>query len=110
MYTCLKMHMYMQILNGLDDFQNARSEHPDRKFQRVQPAVGLEFCSTCPLSEMKSMGSVSELDPKYFRTKNGQAIQGHFEVISGHCFAFQSEALFDPAFFQNQELLEFKSI
>ena len=59
---------------------------------------------------MKSMGSVSELDPKYFRTKNGQAIQGHFEVISGHCFAFQSEALFDPAFFQNQELLEFKSI
>ena len=42
--------------------------------------------------------------------KNGQAIQGHFEVISGHCCAFQSEALFDPAFFQNQELLEFKSI
>ena len=59
---------------------------------------------------MKSMGAVSELDSKYFRTKIGQAIQGHFEVISGHCFAFQSEALFDPAFFQNQELLEFKSI
>ena len=61
------------------------------------------------------MGAVSESDSmnsKYFRTKNGQAIQGHFEVISGHCFAFflQSEALFDPAFFQNQELLEFKSI